>query len=273
MVETHGLRMPALFVGHGSPMNAIEDNVFSRGWADAARRLPAPAAVLCVSAHWETAGVRVTSSRSPETIHDFYGFPRALFDVRYPAPGDPSLARRLARLARIVAIGLDDERGLDHGCWSVLRAMYPRADVPTVQLSLDTSRPAAFHYALAGELAALRDEGVLIIGSGDIVHNLGVLDWKREGGYDWAVRFNDEVKRRILAREHAPLVAYHDLGPDARLAVPTPEHYLPLLYVLALQEDRDEVAFFNDAIVMGSVSMTSLTISRSGRSPDRDASR
>jgi 4,5-DOPA dioxygenase extradiol len=273
MVETHGLRMPALFVGHGSPMNAIEDNVFSRGWADAARRLPAPAAVLCVSAHWETAGVRVTSSRSPETIHDFYGFPRALFDVRYPAPGDPSLARRLARLARIVAIGLDDERGLDHGCWSVLRAMYPRADVPTVQLSLDTSRPAAFHYALAGELAALRDEGVLIIGSGDIVHNLGVLDWKREGGYDWAVRFNDEVRRRILTREHAPLVAYPDLGPDARLAVPTPEHYLPLLYVLALQEDRDEVAFFNDAIVMGSVSMTSLTISRSGRWPDRDASR
>jgi len=252
--------MPALFVGHGSPMNAIQDNEFRRGWADAARRLPRPAAVLCVSAHWETAGIRVTASGRPETIHDFYGFPRELFGVGYPAPGDPALARRVAWMARSVAIGLDDDRGLDHGCWSVLLAMYPDADVPVVQLSLDTARAASFHYALAEELAALRDEGVLIIGSGDIVHNLGAIDWNRAGGYDWAVGFNDEARRRILARDHAALVAYHDLGPDARLAVPTPEHYLPLLYVLALRGEHDEVDLFNDTIVMGSISMTSFTI-------------
>jgi 4,5-DOPA dioxygenase extradiol len=258
-------RMPALFVGHGSPMNAIEDNAFRRGWTEAARRLPRPAAVLCVSAHWETAGVRVTACERPETIHDFYGFPSELFEARYPAPGDPRLARRVARMARGAAIGLDEERGLDHGCWSVLLAMYPGAGIPVVQLSIDTSRAAPFHHALAGELAALRDEDVLIIGSGDIVHNLGAIDWTRDGGFDWAVRFNDKARERILARDHAALIDYRGLGPEARLAVPTPEHYLPLLYALALQRDEDEVAFFNDAVVMGSISMTSLII---GAGPD-----
>ncbi len=253
-------RMPALFVGHGSPMNAIEDNAFRRGWRDVARRLPKPRAVLCVSAHWETAGVSVTASDQPPTIHDFYGFPRSLFAVRYPAPGLPSLARDTALLLRPTEVHLDGERGLDHGCWSVLLAMYPEADVPVVQLSLESRRPASFHYELAKQLAPLREQGVLVLGSGDIVHNLGVVDFRRPDGYDWAVRFNDEVKKRIRARDDAALVAYESLGPEAPLAVPTPEHYLPLLYVLALRDEGDDVAFFNDETVLGSISMTSLVM-------------
>jgi 4,5-DOPA dioxygenase extradiol len=252
--------MPVLFVGHGSPMNAIEDNGFRRGWEDLARRLPKPQAILCVSAHWETAGVSVTASDRPPTIHDFYGFPRSLFEVRYPAPGHPSLARDTVVLLSHADVRLDGERGLDHGCWSVLLAMYPEADVPVVQLSLDSRQPGAFHYELGRQLAPLREQGVLVLGSGDIVHNLRVMDFNRPDGYDWAVRFNNEVKKRIRARDHLALVAYEGLGPDARLAVPTPEHYLPLLYALALQDEHDEVAFFNDETVMGSVSMTSLAI-------------
>ena len=267
------LGLPALFIGHGSPMNAIEDNEFRRGWSEAARRLPRPQAVLCVSAHWETTGVFLTAAERPATIHDFFGFPDELFAVRYPAPGSPALAREIAGMlggagaghsgTGRARVGLDGERGLDHGAWSVLLAMYPDADVPVVQLSLDTSRPASFHYALARELAPLRREGVLILGSGDIVHNLRVMDYHRPDGYDWAVRFDAEVRRRILARDHDALVDYAALGHDTRLAVPTPEHYLPLLYVLALQGADDEVAFFNDRVVMGSVSMTSLAISPS----------
>lgn len=252
--------MPALFVGHGSPMNAIEDNPFRRGWGELAIRLPRPRAVLCISAHWETTGVAVTASERPPTIHDFYGFPRPLFAVRYAAAGDPSLARETALLLGEAGVRLDDERGLDHGCWSVLLAMYPEADIPVVQLSLDSRQPASFHYALGKRLAPLRQQGVLVLGSGDIVHNLGVVDFGRPDGYDWAVRFNDEVKKRIRARDDAALVAYETLGPEARLAVPTPEHYLPLLYVLALRDDADDVAFFNDETVLGSVSMTSLVI-------------
>lgn len=273
--------LPALFIGHGSPMNAIEDNEFRRGWAGAARRFARPQAVLCVSAHWETSGVFVTAAERPATIHDFTGFPDDLFEVRYPAPGSPALARRIAGMLGGAGVGhadaghavvghvatgrvqaaLDGERGLDHGAWSVLLAMYPDADIPVVQLSLDTSRAASFHYALARELAPLRREGVLILGSGDIVHNLRVMDYYRPDGYDWALRFNDEARRLILARDHDALVDYQALGHDARLAVPTPEHYLPLLYVLAVRGAGDEVAFFNDRVVMGSVSMTSLVIS------------
>jgi 4,5-DOPA dioxygenase extradiol len=261
--------LPALFIGHGSPMNAVEDNEFRRGWADVARGLPRPEAVLCVSAHWETTGVSVTAAERPVTIHDFFGFPDELFAIRYPAPGSPALARTIAGMlgdagqsgTGDVQVALDGERGLDHGAWSVLLAMYPDADVPVVQLGLDTSRPASFHYALARELAPLRRDGVLILGSGDIVHNLRVMDYRRPDGYDWAVRFDDEVRRRILARDHDALVDYPALGHDARLAVPTPEHYLPLLYVLAVRGAGDEVTFFNDRVVMGSVSMTSLAIS------------
>ena len=252
--------MPVLFVGHGSPMNAIEDNEFKRGWEEVARRLPKPKAALCVSAHWETPGVSITAADRPETIHDFYGFPSRLFEVRYPASGDPALARKTAAIVKGARIGLDGNRGLDHGCWSVLRAMYPAADVPVLQLSLDTSRPGAFHYQLARELAPLREQGVLIVGSGDIVHNLGIIDFGRPDGYDWALRFNDEVKKRIEARDHRDLVDYQSLGPEARLAIPTPEHYLPLLYTLALQKEDDPISFFNDKTVMGSVSMTCLTL-------------
>lgn len=253
-------RMPALFVGHGSPMNAIDDNEFRRGWGDVARGLPRPVGVLCISAHWETRGVLLTASAQPPTIHDFYGFPRALFEVRYPAAGQPSLARRAAEIVTRAPIGFDPDRGLDHGCWSVLLAMYPKADVPVVQLSLDTTRPASFHYELAKELAPLREEGVLVLGSGNMVHNLGLIDFRRQDGEDWAVRVNDELKRRIEARDHAGLVSYDTLGPEGRLAVPTPEHYLPLLYALALRGESESVTFFNDQTVLGSISMTSLTV-------------
>ena len=250
------MRMPALFLGHGSPMNAIEDNEFHRGWRALGQRLPRPRAVLCVSAHWETRGVYAGAADSPETIHDFYGFPQALFDVQYRAPGNPALARRAAELA---GAQQDPDRGLDHGAWGVLIAMYPDADVPVVQLSLDTAQPGAFHYALAKKLAPLRDEGILIVGSGNIVHNLGV--WRPGDGrpYDWALRFDTEVRKRIDAGDHQSLADYPSLGADARMSIPTPEHYLPLLYVLALQEKGEAPAYMNNK-VMTSISMTSVLI-------------
>lgn len=252
--------MPALFVGHGSPMNAIEDNAYRRAWAAAARAIPKPTSILCISAHWETAGPAVSGSQWPETIHDFYGFPDALFSIRYPAPGDPALCRAIAALAKSAPIALDPERGLDHGAWSVLRAMYPDADVPVVQLSLDTRRPAAFHYALGRELSPLRDRGVLVLGSGNMIHNLGIIDVRRRDGDDWAVRLDRTLRERILARDHAALVDYPSLDPAAALAIPTPEHYLPLLYVLALQRDDEPAALFNAETLMGSISMTSVAI-------------
>jgi 4,5-DOPA dioxygenase extradiol len=248
------MRMPVLFLGHGSPMNAIEDNEFHRSWRALGLRLPRPKAVLCVSAHWETRGVYAGAAASPETIHDFQGFPKALFDVRYRAPGDPALARRAAELA---GAQQDPQRGLDHGAWGVLIAMYPDADVPVVQLSLDTSRPGAFHYALAKKLAPLRDEGILVVGSGNIVHNLGV--WRPGDGrpYDWALRFDAEVRKRIDAGDHQALADYPALGADARMSIPTPEHYLPLLYVLALQGKGEPPGYLNNT-VMTSISMTSV---------------
>lgn len=251
------MRMPALFVGHGSPMNAIEENEFHLGWRNIAARCPKPKAVLCVSAHWETPGVSVTAAERPETIHDFYGFPKALFDVQYPAPGDPELA---ARAAGLLPASMDAARGLDHGTWSVLCAMYPDADVPVVQVSLDTQRPGPWHYALARELGGLREEGVLLLGSGNIVHNLRMLDWGRPEGLEWAERFNDEVKLRILAGQHQELAAWHMLGAESRAAIPTPEHYLPLLYTLAWRQPGEALEFFNDRTVMGSISMTSLLL-------------
>jgi len=209
-----------------------------------------------VSAHWETRGVYASASAGPATIHDFYGFPKALFDVQYRAPGDPALARRVAQL---VGAQQDPARGLDHGAWGVLIAMYPDASMPVVQLSLDTARPGAFHYALAKKLAPLRDEGILIVGSGNIVHNLGV--WRPGDGrpYDWAQRFDAEVRKRIDAGDHQSLADYPSLGMDARMSVPTPEHYLPLLYVLALQVKGETPVYFNDK-VMTSISMTSVLI-------------
>ena len=253
-------RMPVIFLGHGSPLNAIEDNAYRRTWAGLAARLPRPRAVLCISAHWETRGAALTAAERPETIHDFYGFPPALFAVQYPAPGDPELAQTAANLLAPWGAQLDTRRGLDHGSWSVLLPMYPQADVPVVQLSLDTHEPASFHYELAQRLAPLREQGVLVLGSGNIVHNLRLLDYRRADGYDWAVRFDREVKERIQARDHDALIRYDEFGDDARRAVPTPEHYLPLLYVLALQGEQERPTFFNDQTVMGSISMTSLLI-------------
>jgi 4,5-DOPA dioxygenase extradiol len=254
------VRLPAVFVGHGSPMNAIEDSEFRRAWAELGHALPRPEAILCVSAHWETRGVFLTGAEAPPTIHDFYGFPRELFAVRYPAPGQPALARGVASMLGSVEAAVDPARGLDHGCWSVLVAMYPAADVPVVQLSLDSRQPGSFHLALAKELRPLRDDGVLILGSGNLVHNLRLVDFGRDTGYDWAVRFDALVRERIAAGEYEALAAWDELGFDARLSIPTPEHYLPLLYALGVQQPGDAVRLFNAATVLGSISMTSVLI-------------
>lgn len=251
--------MPVLFVGHGSPMNAIEDNAFHRSWSALGRVLPKPRAILCVSAHWESRGTYVTGSRTPETIHDFYGFPAALFNVRYPVPGDPLLARKIAASLNDHHVRVDEGRGLDHGAWSVLRAMYPSADIPVLQLSLDTNRTGAEHYALAKHLAALRDDGVLLLASGNIIHNLALFRFHSNEQPSWALRFRDRVNRCIEQRDHAALCDYENLDADAHLAIPTAEHYLPLLYALAMQRNDDHVELFDDQII-SAISMTSLLI-------------
>ncbi len=260
-LPTRSERTPLLFVGHGNPMNAIEENEFTRGWRREAEALPRPAALLCISAHWQSRETMVTGSAQPRTIHDFYGFPDELFSVTYPAPGHRGLAQEMKRLVRSTTVSLDQTWGLDHGCWSVLKAMYPRADVPVIQLSLDMTRPPAWHYGLGQELAELRSKGVLIIGSGDIVHNLRMLDWENpEGAFDWAREMNETLKKAIVENDHQSLVNYHAYGEGASLAIPTPDHYLPLLYILALQQPGEEIRFFNDRVIMGSLSMTSLRI-------------
>ncbi|KAA2285870.1 4,5-DOPA dioxygenase extradiol [Arenimonas fontis] len=251
--------MPVLFVGHGSPMNAIEDNPWRRGWQAVGRRLPRPKAILCVSAHWETEGVYVGSGAQPDTLHDFRGFPRALFQVKYPAPGSPELAHRVAELLEGTRVHLDPQRGLDHGAWSVLSAMYPDADVPVLQLSLHSLQPGAWHYDLARQLQPLRDEGVLVMGSGNIVHNLRYWRPDMAEPYDWAARFDEDIAERIAEGHHEGMLGYETLGPDALLAIPTPEHYLPLVYVLALQREGEPVEFFNDQ-VSSSISMRSVLI-------------
>ena len=257
--------MPVVFVGHGSPMNAIEDNVFSRTWRALGESLPRPEAVLCISAHWETRGARITGASHPSTIHDFHGFPEALFEVRYPAPGHPGFAHRVQELLGDQA-HVDATRGLDHGAWSVLRVMYPDADVPVVQLGIDTARAGEHHYQLAKALAPLRDEGVLVLGSGNIVHNLAKWNPRDPHPLEWARRFDEAVKHRIRMRDHAALADWPRLGADAASAIPTPEHYLPLLYVLALQRDDDCVDFFNE-IVGSAIGMTSLAIAPAAADP------
>jgi 4,5-DOPA dioxygenase extradiol len=254
--------MPALFIGHGSPMNAIEDNVYSRAWREAAETIPRPKAILCISAHWETEGTFVTAMAQPKTIHDFYGFPDALYRVRYPAPGSPELAERVRSLAGSTAVRLDDgySWGLDHGAWSVLRRMYPGADIPTVQLSLDRTQHPLFHYELGRELFALREEGVLVVGSGNIVHNLRLLQWDAVEPFPWAAEFDHTAAELIRAGEHDQLVAYQALGEAARLSIPTNEHYLPLLYTLALQQAGEPVSFFAEGLPLGSISMRSVRI-------------
>lgn len=251
--------MPVLFLGHGSPMNAIEDNAWRRAWQALGRRLPRPKAILCISAHWETQGVYVGSAEKPDTIHDFRGFPKALFDVRYPAPGSPDLAHRVAELVSSPRVHLDSHRGLDHGVWSVLQPMFPEADIPVVPLSLSSLQPGAWHYDLARQLDPLRDEGVLVVGSGNIVHNLRYWRLGQTEPLDWAQRFDEDIAERIAEGHHEGMMGYETLGPDALLAIPTPEHYLPLLYALGLQRDEDTVEFIN-ADVVGPISMRSVLI-------------
>ncbi len=256
---TRKTKMPVLFIGHGSPMNAIEDNEFTHGWQELVKTLPKPKAIVCISAHWETDGVFVTASSSPETIHDFYGFPKELFAVRYNTEGDVSLAKEIVRLVKSAEVKLDEERGLDHGVWGVLLPMYPDADIPVVQLSMDRSQPPLFHYEIGGQLASLRDEGILIICSGNIVHNLRMLKFHDPKPYEWAEKFNEEIKRLITTGNHNQIIDYKSLGQIAELSVPTPEHFWPLLYAIGLQEAGERVSFFNDKVI-SSISMTSVII-------------
>lgn len=251
--------MPVLFIGHGSPMNAIEDNEFSRSWAEIARRLPVPQAILCVSAHWETRGAFVTAMAQPQTIHDFRGFPRALFEMQYPAPGAPQFAALTQATVRKTNMQLDHTWGLDHGTWSVLTNMYPEATIPTYQLSLYHGQPPHYHYELAQELQALRKQGVLIIGSGNIVHNLRMMQFDRQP-FDWAIELDTWAKNCLVRHDHEALLNYDRLGQTARLAVPTLEHYLPLLYVIGLQERDEPLAFACERIVLGSVSMRTVIV-------------
>lgn len=261
MSEQARNRMPAIFFGHGSPMNTLADNRYTQTWRRVVEALPRPESILCISAHWFTRGTAVTAMARPKTIHDFGGFPQALFDVQYPAPGDPALAKRVQRLLAPAGVALDHDWGLDHGAWSVLAHAYPDASVPVVQMSIDATQPARYHYALGQQLAPLRDEGVLILGSGNVVHNLGVLN-RAEGtpAFDWAQRFNDRVRGFLGTGDHASLVGYTALGEDAQLSVPTPEHYLPLLYIAALQNPEEPLAFAVDGIELGSISMLSVVI-------------
>jgi 4,5-DOPA dioxygenase extradiol len=257
-------KLPVLFVGHGSPMNAVEENEFTEGWKETGKSFPEPEAILCISAHWETDGTHVTSMGKPETIHDFGGFPRQLYEVQYPAPGDPALAREVKSLIGLTETVLDESWGLDHGCWSVLRRMYPAANIPVIQLSLNRRQPAQFHYDLARELAPLRKKGVLIIGSGNMVHNLRMLAWDKLEepgfGFDWALEASGTMKRCILDGDHAPLIDFRSQGRAFDLAIPTPEHFLPLLYTLALREKDEAVTLFNDKAVDGSVTVASVGI-------------
>lgn len=256
--------MPVLFVGHGSPMNGIEDNEFSKRWTAMAKEIPTPKAVLVVSAHWFTKGTHITAMDAPPTIHDFGGFPKELFAVQYPAPGDPTLAKETASLIHSAKVELSHDWGLDHGTWSIVRHMYPHANIPILQLSIDYTKNAQYHYELSKELFSLRKKGVLIMGSGNLVHNLKMVDYGKlsgaEYGFDWAMQINQTFKKLITNNEHEKLIQYQTLGKEAILAIPTPEHYLPLMYTLGLREKNDTLSFFNDKAVGGSLTMTSVKL-------------
>lgn len=259
-------QMPVLFIGHGSPMNGIEDNEFSNSWHKMGNEIAQPTAVLVISAHWLTQGTKITAMTAPKTIHDFGGFPQELFDVQYPAPGSPELAKETSELVKSTHVGLDHEWGLDHGTWTVVRHMYPKANIPVLQLSIDYSKPAQYHYDLAKELSALRKKGVLIIGSGNMVHNLRMIAWDKMDkpgyGYDWAVEMNTKFKQLITDGNHQPLINYEQMGLAAKYAIPTPDHYYPLMYALGLQNTKDQAVIFNDKAVMGSLTMTSVKIDK-----------
>ncbi|UYW02581.1 4,5-DOPA dioxygenase extradiol [Flavobacterium agricola] len=252
--------MPVLFIGHGSPMNGIENNSYSQTWAELGNTIPTPKAVVVISAHWLTKGTHITAMNNPKTIHDFGGFPQALFDVQYPAPGSLEIANETKKLITSTNVGLDHDWGLDHGTWTVVRHMYPKADIPVLQLSIDYYKPAEYHYNLALQLAELRKKGVLVIGSGNMVHNLREISWKNmneEFGYDWAKEMNTIFKEKIADGDHKALIEYEKLNKAALLAIPTPDHYYPMIYTLGLRSAKDQVTFFNDSCVGGSLTMTS----------------
>lgn len=257
-------KMPVLFLGHGSPMNAIEENEFVSGFRKVGREITKPNAILCISAHWETRGTFVTAIQNPPTIHDFGGFPQELFNVQYPAKGSPELANETKALVKKTNIGLDEKWGLDHGAWSVIKHLYPEADVPVIQMSLDHFQTPQYHYELAQELKALREKGILIIGSGNMVHNLGMIRWDKmqadNFALDWAAEASNKMKQFILNDDHQSLINYHKQGRAFQLSIPSPEHYLPLLYTLALKEKNEKVSLFNDKAVAGSLTMTSVKI-------------
>jgi len=254
--------MPTLFLGHGNPMNAISKNTYTDGWAAIGKAIPRPKVVLAVSAHWDVPGCAVTVNSVPRTIHDFNGFPNELYSVNYPAPGSPEFARRVRELLAPLPVELDESWGLDHGTWSVLRHVFPAADIPVVQLAIDRRQPPTFHYELAKRLAALRDEGVLVLGSGNLVHNLHAYAWgdAEIDAFDWAVRFERQARELLLNGEDSRLVAYEGLGRDAMLSIPTPDHYLPLLYVLGLRREDDHVSFPVEGVDGGSVSMLAIQL-------------
>ena len=258
MAET----LPAIFFGHGNPMNALVDNGYTRGWRLIGERTPVPQAILSISAHWFVPETGVTVSTAPRTIHDFGGFPQELYRVQYAAPGDPDLARRVQRMLAPLPVNIDRSWGLDHGTWSVLRHVYPNADIPVVQLSIDETQPPRYHFEIGRKLAPLRDEGVLIVGSGNLVHNLHAYAWGRHmpEPYDWAVRFENEAKEMMLAAEYKPLIEYEKHGRDAMLSIPTPDHYLPLLYVLATRQHDESTTFPIEGVDGGSISMLTVQL-------------
>lgn len=253
--------MPAFFIGHGTPMNAIEENAFTRGWRRALENIPKPKAILCVSAHWLTKGTWITAMPKPRTIHDFRGFPRKLSEATYPAPGSPEIAQAVSNSITDIRVGLDQQWGLDHGAWSILLPVFPDADIPVMEFSIDYNQPASWHYDVGRMLIGLRKRGVLIIGSGNMVHNLGRLNPQMpDTGFDWADAVNDKLKKLILNQDHSAIIDYKTLGREAALAIPTPDHYYPLLYTLGLQSKSDRVQIFNDQSVMGSITMTSVRL-------------
>jgi len=254
--------LPAIFFGHGNPLNALASNAYTAAWARVGREIPRPKVILCISAHWYVPQTGVTLSTAPRTIHDFGGFPGELYQVQYPAPGSPELARRVQQVLTPLEVAADESWGLDHGTWSVLTHVYPKADISVVQLSIDATRPPSFHYDVGRRIACLRDQGVLVIGSGNLVHNLGALDWsgKTAGPYDWAARFEEQARQMILSGEHGPFLEYQKLGRDARLSIPTPDHFLPLMHILGTQQTGEAVNFPVEGAEGGSVSMLAVEV-------------
>ena len=254
--------MPAIFFGHGNPMNALARNNYTEGWQRIGLDLPKPKAILSISAHWFVQRIAVTETPAPKTIHDFGGFPQELYEVQYPAPGNPELARHIQRLLAPLQVSLDQSWGLDHGTWSVLRHVYPNADIPVVQLSIDETRPASFHFEIGKKLATLREQAILIMGSGNLVHNLHTYGWGRQipDPYDWAIRFETTARKMILTGDYESLINYEKLGPDARLSIPTPDHYFPLLYILGSRRDAEAVAFPVEGVDGGSISMLTVKV-------------